>query len=490
MRNQHHYTYNHAMQYIVIIRLSLQLEQDVRKLKVRLRLANNSLIQARSQMELQSLRTKQLISAWESRLSDANDALLRQRQLKDSELLELSSQLLYLRGSLIKEQKRVVSLLAEKDTTINTQQTKILKLTRSNVKLKETIRVFKQWLKEKDVLRIINNNNNNHHAVGLPVKSDNQHEHLDFPDVFHDSGDIRAPNDFLGLPSNTEKQSESKWCISKTPSPSVSPRLDHAPSSTNQSTERRSHARATSLGTIHTLPKQQKPILKHSQSHALLSVTKASFDLNNLESTIDEATSAPTPPTNAAANQTAATSTNTAQQQQPVRKPLRQSRSSGNLLADVSARPLVFNIAPQNRAHSIDLDAPEVIEAKAPSSSSTQKHKWYHSLTRRASLQPAQPSSRDQINGMTSLGVAKNGARTLPRNNTSPAMSLSSAAAGADHDDEPMKKNSGVKSKSSGRQRKRSTSEPGAEAQTVIAALRAGIEQQRRGRIHSYEEVI
>ena len=92
---------------------------------------------------------------------------------------------------------------------------------------------------------------------------------------------------------------------------------------------------------------------------------------------------------------------------------------------------------------------------------------------------------------MTSLGVAKNAARTLPRNNTSPAMSLSSAAA-AGGDDEPIKKNTGVKSKSksSGRQRKRSTSEPGAEAQTVIAALRAGIEQQRRGRIHSYEEVI
>lgn len=497
----------------------LQLESDIRKLKVRLRLANNSLVQARSQMEQQTLRSKQLIAECEARINNAEQTTARLRQQKDEELRELSGQLLYLGAGLVKEQKRISALLAHKDDVIATQNRKLNKMRNSNIKMKETIRVFKQWITKNNIMKVgsagvaseVNNNNNKH-----------QTEYLDFPDVFHDSGDIRTPNDVLDLPTTRN-----------TPSPR-SPRLISTHVTDTTVLRDVTRTRSPSVGTIHTLPKQ-RPILKHSQSHAILQVSPPS-QLHNMTSNGGEGHAvvnrgqdviAHTPP-------------------RPLNKTLRQSKSSGNLLSEVSSGAFTLSVAsPSKRTQSVDtvddIHDTHVTSARVGEHFRPRGDTVLNMTSRRLSLQPQTyaDAGYDQASmqrykqhrkgslphTMTSLPRERRKASlphnmaSLPRDSerrkaslpptieydvqsaprhggmrrveTYPDAVFYDTERAIEHNNESTPALEAVaKSKSGeGRQRKRSTSEPGVEARMAIAALRADMDRQRQ-RIRSFEEVV
>ena len=55
----------------------LQLERELHKLKKKLKQSKCQLQQTRSQMEIQALRTRQLVTAWTSRLERAEERVSR-----------------------------------------------------------------------------------------------------------------------------------------------------------------------------------------------------------------------------------------------------------------------------------------------------------------------------------------------------------------------------------------------------------------------------
>ncbi|XP_064615908.1 uncharacterized protein LOC135480084 [Liolophura sinensis] len=112
-----------------------QLQEDVTVLKKKLMETEEMVKKTQSNLRLQQTRTKQLISIWKTHVERNEQNLKRQGMQRDQQLGEVISQLLFFEGQLRKEQKRIVSLLAEKDSIIQQQEVQIQELALTNSKL-------------------------------------------------------------------------------------------------------------------------------------------------------------------------------------------------------------------------------------------------------------------------------------------------------------------------------------------------------------------
>lgn len=106
-------------------------------LKEKLTETEDTVKKTQSNLRIQQTRTKQLISIWKTHVERNEQNLKRQGIQRDQQLGEVISQLLFFEGQLRKEQKRIVSLLAEKDSIIQKQEVQIQELAITNSKLKQ-----------------------------------------------------------------------------------------------------------------------------------------------------------------------------------------------------------------------------------------------------------------------------------------------------------------------------------------------------------------
>ncbi|XP_002732385.1 disabled homolog 2-interacting protein-like [Saccoglossus kowalevskii] len=116
-----------------------QLLQEIETLRKKLGAANSTIEQTNQQMELQKIRTRQLIAAWRLRLDEGDDKLARESKRRDTEMKEVTSKLMYLEGALRKEQRSIINMLSEKDKLIGNQQRQINSITTANVRLMDAL---------------------------------------------------------------------------------------------------------------------------------------------------------------------------------------------------------------------------------------------------------------------------------------------------------------------------------------------------------------
>ncbi|XP_070582017.1 ras GTPase-activating protein nGAP-like [Ptychodera flava] len=116
-----------------------QLEHEIRTLKEKLEAADETITLDKKQMEMQKIRTKQLIASWKLRLEEGEQKIAKQAQQMDNDMKEIVSNLMFLEGELRKEQRTIVKKLVEKDKVIARQEQKINALNSANLKLVEAL---------------------------------------------------------------------------------------------------------------------------------------------------------------------------------------------------------------------------------------------------------------------------------------------------------------------------------------------------------------
>ncbi len=116
-----------------------QMEKEIKTLRRMLSDAHNALDETRAQLEEQRAQTRQIVLSWKARIYEADDNLKRQKQQRDQEMKEVTSQLLFFESELKTERERFNKIIAEKDSIIARQQSKLRELKQRNIELRATV---------------------------------------------------------------------------------------------------------------------------------------------------------------------------------------------------------------------------------------------------------------------------------------------------------------------------------------------------------------
>ena len=119
--------------------LYIQVDLEIESLREKLNKARFALSQTQTQMELHRIRTRQVVMAWRIRIHEAEERLRLQRREHDSELNDITAQLLFFEGQLKREQQDIRAMLNDKDKLIEQQQAKISELRKINADLQREL---------------------------------------------------------------------------------------------------------------------------------------------------------------------------------------------------------------------------------------------------------------------------------------------------------------------------------------------------------------
>ena len=149
-----------------------------------------------------------------------NSAHLSRDQHNDALLTSLSGSLLVLQATMLREKKRVEHLLRSKDDVIAKQNSEIERLRAKNRQLKDTVRSFRRWMAKKQEHKLTQGDDvitqrSTEKRDNLAKRASRDDvtfavggAHLAFPDVFHDSGDIKTPTDVTNILPLTSQEND------------------------------------------------------------------------------------------------------------------------------------------------------------------------------------------------------------------------------------------------------------------------------------------
>ncbi len=123
--------------------------EEIKALKRKLKIAETIISNTKVQMELQRVRTRQLITGWKLRLNQGEEHLNTHKKVLDEQMKRIVSELYFFEGKLRKEKIQIQADINERDRVIEQQQEIINKLLQANYNLtrafKSTRRKFKHY---------------------------------------------------------------------------------------------------------------------------------------------------------------------------------------------------------------------------------------------------------------------------------------------------------------------------------------------------------